>query len=204
MCSGKVYCSCGAKMHASTTQRKGHEYQIYSCSNHCGIGTIPVEQIDGVVIDYLKDIFSDKNSPIIAQTIARYKTQERQDVIEFNNIVKQKVSEKKMQYDNLMNNLMNNSLPEVIASDIGKKMEQLLIEIETLKNLKPAKQKTSETITQWINSIKQSPDEEVVNKLVERIDVQKTPLDCPAGNKKTKTEINVTTTLISVLGKNGG
>ncbi|NLV85695.1 MAG: recombinase family protein, partial [Clostridiales bacterium] len=39
LCSGKVFCSCGAPMHASTTTRKGHEYPIYSCSNRCGIGT---------------------------------------------------------------------------------------------------------------------------------------------------------------------
>jgi len=34
LCSGLVYCQCGAKMHGATTHRKGHEYKIYFCSKH--------------------------------------------------------------------------------------------------------------------------------------------------------------------------
>ena len=32
LCSGLVYCRCGAKMHAIKSKKKGHEYLYYNCS----------------------------------------------------------------------------------------------------------------------------------------------------------------------------
>ena len=46
LCSGLVYCICGAKMHGITSRRKGHEYQYYTCSQKCGIGTVRMEDVD--------------------------------------------------------------------------------------------------------------------------------------------------------------
>ena len=46
LCSGLVYCECGAKMHGMTSKRKGHEYRYFTCSEHCGAPVIRMEEVD--------------------------------------------------------------------------------------------------------------------------------------------------------------
>lgn len=60
-CSGIVYCGeCGAKMHLSRTERKGHKYNNFVCSAKCGIGIVPMELVDNAVDAYLDSMFGEK------------------------------------------------------------------------------------------------------------------------------------------------
>ena len=43
LCSGLVYCQCGAKMHGVRTTRKGHEYFRYYCSKKCGAHVVHMD-----------------------------------------------------------------------------------------------------------------------------------------------------------------
>ena len=52
LCSGLVYCRCGAKMHAVKSKRKGHEYLYYNCSKHCGAPVVHMEVVDNAAKDY--------------------------------------------------------------------------------------------------------------------------------------------------------
>ncbi len=45
LCSGLVYCRCGAKMHAIKSKKKGHEYLYYNCSKHCGAPVVHMEVV---------------------------------------------------------------------------------------------------------------------------------------------------------------
>ena len=49
----------------------------------------------------------------------------------------------------------------------------------------------------WLESLKANPDEKAVHLLIERIDVNQS-------EDKEKTDISIQSTLISVLGKDGG
>ena len=58
LCSGLVYCRCGAKMHAVKSKRKGHEYLYYNCSKHCGAPVVHMEVVDNAAKDYLHELLS--------------------------------------------------------------------------------------------------------------------------------------------------
>ena len=65
MCSGLVYCSCGAKMHVYKSARKGHIYTRYVCSAHCGRHTVHVDAVDAAARKYLNTLLSDENIALI-------------------------------------------------------------------------------------------------------------------------------------------
>lgn len=80
LCSGLVYCTCGAKMHSMITHRKGHEYRYYTCSQKCGVGTVKMDEVDHVAIKYLRELLSDENQEKITLSLRKYRdTQEDRD-----------------------------------------------------------------------------------------------------------------------------
>lgn len=81
-------------------------------------------------------------------------------------------------------------LPTEVISDIGEKIVILKNEIKNLEIAEPPKDFTAEQITNWLNVFRSAADDKVVHLLINRIDAN-------------KTEINIQSTLNSVLGNTG-
>ena len=174
LCSGLVYCGhCGAKMHASTTHRKGYEYKIYSCSNHCGIGIVSASDIDDFAISYIRELLSENNQDKVMLELMRYMSAERNRVWEFNREIKRKIAQKQSQYDTYMTQLGSGVLPHDVVADIGSKMQELKQEMATLSEATPPQDFTVPQIKAWLDAIKNAPNEQAVHMLIERIDVTK-------------------------------
>lgn len=191
LCSGLVYCECGAKMHAMKSTRKGHEYHYFYCSKKCGAPVVHMEEVDRAAIDYLHELLSSRNQERIAAALRQYQAGEGARMEEFKAALRSRIREKQGQYDALMKNLATGALPAEIVADVGEQMNQIKDEIEMLKNTEPPKDFTVDQIKAWLEALKDSPDEHAVHLLVERIDV------------KQKTDFNITSTLKSVLGETG-
>ena len=191
LCSGLVYCICGAKMHGSTPERKGHTYRKYSCSAKCGFGTVQMDDIDAAAAAYLKALLSPVNQKKISQALRKYQSGESGRVKDFNAVIKKKVDSKQEEYNALMNNLATGTLPPEVVADIGKRMMSLKDEMDALRETEPPKDYTAGQIEAWLGSLLNTPDEKAVHLLIERIDII------------TKTDFNITSTLKSVLGETG-
>lgn len=77
LCSGLVYCSCGAKMHVFVSSNKGHTYRYYRCSNKCGTPSIKLEDMDRVATEYLKELLSEENRKKVALCLRNYKNHKK-------------------------------------------------------------------------------------------------------------------------------
>lgn len=187
LCSGLVYCECGAKMHGITTHRKGHEYHYFYCSAHCGAPTVKMELIDGAAKRYLSELLSPENQKVIADALRIYISEESNRVEDFNVQVQQQIAERQSKIDALMGNLSSGVLPAEVVAKFGSQIKDLDDQIKALKEAEPPKDYTVPQIKAWLQSLKKAPDEKAVRLLIERIDI------------KNKTEINVTSTLKSVL-----
>jgi site-specific DNA recombinase len=191
LCSGLVYCKCGAKMHGITTHRKGHEYQSFYCSAHCGAPMIKMETVDGAAKKYLSELLSAENQKDIADALKVYISGKSDRTEMFKKQVKQKINEKQSKIDALMGNLSSGVLPAEVLTKIGEQIKELDGQIKALKEAEPPKDYTVPQIKAWLQSLKKAPDEKAIHLLIERIDI------------KNKTEVNITSTLTSVLGENG-
>ncbi|WP_444658443.1 recombinase family protein [Caproiciproducens sp. R2] len=192
LCSGLVYCECGAKMHGMKSRRKGHEYHYFYCSKKCGAPVIHMDEVDKAATDYLHDLLSPENQQKIMLALRQYQNGEQGRMDEFKAVLSKRIAKKQKQYDTLMKNLSGATLPADIIADIGKQMQSLKEEIAALQTTEPPKDFTVEQITAWLNALKASPDDKAVHLLIERIDI------------KEKTVFSVTSTLKTVLGNHGG
>ena len=194
LCSGLVYCQCGAKMHASRSTKRNFSKLYYRCPGKCGARMVPMEDVDDAAKKYLKNLLTEKNQRKIADALRRYQAGEGSRMEEFKAALKERIAQKEEQYDALLDNLAAGSLPPEVVADIGQRMQQVKAEIAALEATEPPKDFTVETIQNWLNAIKAAPDEEGVHLLVERIEVT---------TDKEKTDFNLQSTLKSVLGKHG-
>lgn len=192
LCSGLVYCGeCGAKMHGATTNRRGHTYRIYSCSQKCGVGVISMDDVDRAVKQYLFELLSDGNQDKIVAALQGYARSEKTRVDDFNTSVRLQMTEKQQAIENYMNTLGSGVLPSDLIVDISNKITVLKKELQTLSETTVPRDYTVTQVLTWLDSLKNSTDErQTVLLLVSRINA-------------TKTEINVTSTLTSVLGETG-
>ena len=191
LCSGLVYCECGAKMHGMKSERKGHTYYYFGCSKKCGVPSVRMEEIDRAAVKYLHELLSNENQQKISDALRAYKGGERERLEDFQKILQKKITEKQQRYDNLLVNLSTGALPAPVVADIGKEMQALQAEIECLQHTEPPKDYSVETIRSWLQSIKSAPDADAVHLLIERIDI------------KNKTVFNIQSTLKTVLGDIG-
>lgn len=194
LCSGLVYCQCGAKMHASRSTKGNFTRLYYRCSGKCGAPMVPMEEVDNAARKYLRDLLTEENQRKIADALRRYQAGEGSRMEEFKAALKERITQKEEQYNALLDNLAAGTLPPEVVADIGQRMQQVKAEIAALEATEPPKDFTVETIQSWLNAIKAAPDEEGVHLLVERIEVK---------TDKEKTDFNLQSTLKSVLGKNG-
>ena len=81
-------------------------------------------------------------------------------------------------------------MPDEIIQDLLTKLKNLKEEIKNLKNAEPPEDYTVDTIREWLNNIKQDPDEKTVHLLVESIVAKKTEKEI---------DFSITTTLKSFL-----
>lgn len=193
LCSGLVYCTCGAKMHASISKRKGHEYPYYKCSKSCGAPVVKIEDVDTAAMDYLHELLSDENQALIAKTLREYDGSEADRLEGFQAAKEKRIREKQTEYDALLKNLSSGALPAEIIADVGQRMKDIKTAISTLEAQEPPKDYTTEQIRAWLNSIKEAPTDTAVKLLIERIDVQ-----------KDTTAFNIESTLKTVVRNLGG
>lgn len=191
LCSGLVYCRCGAKMYGMKSERKGHAYYYYVCSQKCGFGSVKMEDIDRAAVDYLHDLLSEKNQRIIAAAMQGYQAGEGSRMDEFKAALKRRIASKEQERENLMKNLSTGALPPDVVADIGERLQELKREIAALGVTEPPEDFTVEQIRTWLKALRNEPDEKAVRLLIERIDI------------KNKTEFNIQSTLNTVLGKSG-
>ena len=192
MCSGLVYCSCGAKMHVYKATSKGHTYYRYVCSEHCGRPTVLVSEIDGAAVRYLRELLSEPNQLLITAAMRQYQSDSKNRLTAFYDVLSARIGEKQGEYDTLLKNLSSGVLPPDVVADIGKRMGEIKAEIKALEETKPPEDYTVDTIRQWLNALKNSPDEKAVRLLIERIDV--------AGEKNNNV-FNIQSTLNTLLEK---
>lgn len=171
LCSGLVYCSCGAKMHGFKSVRKGHEYRYYICSAKCGVPGVRMEEVDRVAVNYLHELLNDDNQKRIADALRAYKGGERDRAESFRKILQKKISEKQKQYDSLLANLSSGALPPAVVADVGKEMETMRAEIDALQHTEPPQDYSVQAIRNWLESLRNAPDEAAVHLLVERIEI---------------------------------
>lgn len=187
LCSGLVYCSCGAKMHVY----KSDKYAYYRCSKKCGASSIRMDVVDKAAKDYLIKLLNADNQAIISNALRDYHKNAGDSALIFFKALQKRVEAKQKEYDNLLQNLSSGVFPPDVAKDIGTRLGELKIEIDTMMNMEPPKDYTVETITSWLDSLKAAPDEKAIHLLIEKIEI------------KEKTAINITSTLSMVLGKHG-
>lgn len=82
-------------------------------------------------------------------------------------------------------------LPPAVVADTGQRMQEIKTEIETLDQITPPPDYTPDYIKNWLDSLKNEPDEKAVHLLIERIDRIST--------EDGKTAFNVTSTLKAIL-----
>ena len=70
-----------------------------------------------------------------------------------------------------MKNLSSGVLPSDVVSDIGQRMTEIKAEIKAMEATEPPEDYTVDTIRQWLNALKNNPDEKAVKLLIKRIDV---------------------------------
>lgn len=190
LCSGLVYCSCGAKMHGITTQRKGHTYRYYQCSKRCGAHLAHMEEIDAAAIQYLRNLLSPQVITTISQAMKQYAAQQYSHAQEYQKGMQQQIREKEKQIDALLHNLSSGVLPGEVVTTMGQKIQALQEEIKHIKESPIPEDYTVEQIKKWLESIQAAPDEKAVHLMISSI-------------KITKTSIKIESTLTEVLGEIG-
>lgn len=189
LCSGLVFCECGAKMHGMTSKRKGHEYQYYYCSKRCGAPVVRVEDVDAAAYNYLHTLLSDENQARITAALRQYQAGEGSRMEEFKQALAKRIAEKQSQYKALLANLSSGALPAEVVADIAAEMQSIKDEIALLETTEPPKDFTVDQIRAWLEALKAAPDDKAVRLLISRIDI------------KQKTVINMASTLTPVLGE---
>lgn len=175
LCSGLVYCSCGAKMFAHISKRKGHEYFYYKCSAKCGAPVAKMEEIDSAALEYLRSLLSEDMQRQVTEALRDYDGYEKDRQETFRAAKKKKIREKQTEYDNLMKNLATGAFTGKVAEDICARMKEIQDTIAVLEMAKAPKDYAPDEIRAWMDSIREAPNEKAVQLLISRIEVQKDP-----------------------------
>lgn len=191
LCSGLVYCECGAKMHANSTTRKGHRYDRYICSKSCGAKSIRMEVVDEAANRYLSEVLSNETKKDLSSAMRIFQSSQEGQECNFKAVLSSKIREKEKERENIIANIASGVLSPIVLEMFNSKLEELAAEIQILKNTEPPKDYTGEQIEHWFNMIKNSPPESVIRALISRIEI------------KNATVTKITSTLATVAGING-
>ena len=91
-----MYCSCGEKMHASRSTRKGHIYYRYYCSAKCGAHGIDMAEVDSAALAYLRELLSPETSKDIANAMRRYEDAQGVQMGEFKAAMAERIKSKRV------------------------------------------------------------------------------------------------------------
>ena len=196
LCSGLVYCRCGAKMHGMVSRRKGHEYPYFICSAKCGAPAVHMEDVDKAALDYLHTLLAPGSQERIAASLRQYQADHQEVAKDFSRAIQRRLAQKRKEYDALLHNLSSAALPAAVVQDIGARMETLQAEIAALEQTPPDQDFTTDQIKTWLTSLRESPDHQAIKLLIERIDAHYDP-------KQEKTAFSMQSTLNAVLSKSG-
>lgn len=196
LCSGLVYCQCGAKMHGMTSRRKGHTYPYFICSARCGVPVLHMEEVDQAARSYLHSLLSPHTQQAVANALQAYHGKSKGAAKDFSRAVQRRLAEKRREYDALLKNLSSAALPAAVVQDIGAQMERLKSEIAALEQVQPERDFIPSEITIWLETLRTAPDHKAVKLLIERIDVA-------YYSETQKTVFNMQSILNTVLRKNG-
>lgn len=133
ICSGLVYCECGAPMHANTATRNGYTYSRYLCSEKCGAPSVLVNVVDGAAFAYLKQLLSDETKELFSRKLDEYVRGRRTHAKKMEASVKKEVAALQKQIDTLIENMAAEVLPVEVLSAMGKKIAALQSQIETVQ-----------------------------------------------------------------------
>ena len=192
LCSGLVYCSCGAKMHALKSTRKGYTYYSYYCPKKCGAGIVHMEDVDNAAIQYLHALLSDENKTKIIEALREYTDQKSVRDAAYIESAAKEVAKRESQIEGYMKSMASGVLSIELMQDIDKKIRELKKEIEAIKAAPIPEDYSADTISRWLDQLGNVPQREAIQLLIERIDVD-----------KTKTEFSIKSTLNSVVGNIG-
>lgn len=192
LCSGLVYCSCGAKMHALKSTRKGYTYHSYYCPKKCGAGIVHMEDVDNAAIQYLHALLSPENREKITEAMRKYAEEKSVRDAAYTESAAKEIAKRESQIEGYMKSLSSGVLSVELMQDIDQKIKALKKEIEAIKEAPIPEDYSADTIAKWLEEICNAPQPEAVKLLIERIDIN-----------KEKTEFSITSTLNSVVRNNG-
>lgn len=196
LCSGLLYCSCGAKMYGFTNEIKGTTYQYYKCMGKCGAPLIRMEEADKAATGYLKRLLSDERQEEIAFVLRNYQGHEKDFKEAFFASMNQQIKARQQEYDNLYQKFTANAvLPADVIEKIGADLHRINAEIEELKKTEPPVDTSVDTIKEWLAEIKAAPDEKAIHLLISRI-IAKT-------EENGKTTFSIESTLQNILTETG-
>ena len=151
-CSGLVYCSCGAKMYISHTERKGHKYTRFICSKSCGAHGISADKIDAAVERYMDEVLSEKNIDAVKDAIKEYRFGEIERAKKFENERKKQIAEKEEAITNIINAIASGVF-ETSYDLLSEKLSKYKKEIEDLNKTK-APEISDKKIYDWLDDVK--------------------------------------------------
>lgn len=125
----------------------------------------------------------------IAHFLRSYRNHRKDCRATYTAVVKKQIAAKQNEYDNLVKNLSAATFAPEVISDLNNRLKAIRAEIITLETAEPPEEYTTSTILEWLKAIKAAPDQRAVHLLIDRVEVS---------SDKEKTDINVTSTLMSV------
>lgn len=185
---GLVWCECGKKMTPHLAKKRNEKPYYYCANKECEIKTIQMGIIENYCKSYVKNLLSDEVMEELGLYIVRYRTCEKQRVMEFNAVIKSKQAEKEKQIQTLVNRLASPDLPQEAIGVIGEQIATLKKEINSLSEQTPPPQLNEKSILHWINNIKEDLNYDNIQNVIEKIVITK--------NK----EVKITSTLTSITG----
>lgn len=132
ICSGLVYCACGAPMHANTATRKGHTYSRYLCAGRCGAPSVLVSVVDGAAFAYLRQLLSEDTKAAFTRALDDYVRSRRSHAQKKSASVKKDVAALQKQIDALVANMSTGVLPAEALAVMGQRIADLKSQIDVL------------------------------------------------------------------------
>ena len=177
-------------MGARKSTCKGHTYFYYACYDKCVSTAVREEKVDQAALDYFSVLLSPQTQEKIYKYLRSYNGHQKDMIESFYAAVNKEIAAKKMEYENIMKNLSSGVVPKGIMQDMMGRMENLQKEIEALEKAEPPESYSTDTITDWLTSVKEAPTPKAIKLLIERIEVTQ--------NGK-KIDLRVESTLKSIL-----
>jgi len=172
LCSGLVYCECGAKMHAQVSANKGHTYHYYVCSNHCGAKAVKVETVDKMVQMYLDELTKPEIRETITNALKDSARDKQKYLDDFMAMKQEKINAKQAEINNLTSNLATASLPETVVKIVAEKIKACQEELDHIMKVKPVMDYTIDTVGGWLDAMLSKEPDELPRFIIDRIEIK--------------------------------